>query len=451
MPDPAASRAVLIGTTGNAEIAPLPAVAANLVALADVLTSDRSWALAREHCAVLAEPVTSDAVAAVRAAAAGATDVLLVYVAGRCRLDPASGELVFAPAAPAPGRSATGLDYATLRQAVLSGRARRRVVLLDCCLTEPVPGSPSDLASDAPVGAVAVADAAQLADGYLLAAATGDVDAYASEEDQHTLFTGELLRVAADGIAYGPELLRLDTVYEHGRASLAGRERALPERRDLSGAAEAGRVPFVRNAASAGAAPFGATTLLQAMPPAAPPASTPTVTLGTASDPAGPDAGPTPPVPDAAAASPVDAAPADAPSPADAVPQDAPPVDAPPPAAPAQPGAFGAPPPAFGAAPPPFDASPSPPFGAAPGQQPAAYPGAQPAVSPAPYGASPAPYPGSLPAPLPPFGPQSGAPGRPGRGSCRCRAGTRPTGRGGGNGGCGTARWRWRSPWSPGR
>lgn len=468
MPAPAASRAVLIGTTGNAEIAPLPAVAANLVALADVLTSDRSWGLARDHCAVLAEPVTSDAVAAVRTAAAEATDVLLVYVAGRCRVDPASGELVFGPAAPAPGRSATGLDYATLRQAVLSGRARRRVVLLDCCLTEPVPGSPSDpasgsapgSASDVPGGAVAVADAAQLADGYLLAAATGDVDAYASEEDQHTPFTGELLRVAADGIAYGPEVLRLDTVYEHGRASLAGRERALPERRDLSGAAEAGRVPFVRNAATTtGAAPFGATTLLRALPPATPPVTTPTVTLGTAGDPASsdasPDAGPAP-VPDAAAASPADAVPEDAPPPADAVSQAAPPVDAPPtphppappaqPApgaaqpAPAQPGAFGAPPPAFGAAPPPFDATPPPAFGAAPGQQPAAQPGQppappagpagphtappppaqpgaqpgpQPGAQPAPYGAPPAPYPGSLPAPPPPFGPQSGAPGAP--------------------------------------
>ncbi|WEV25813.1 ABC transporter substrate-binding protein [Streptomyces sp. 71268] len=465
MPDPAVSRAVLIGTTGNAEIAPLPAVAANLVALADVLTSDRSWDLAREHCAVLAEPVTSDAVAAVRTAAAEATDVLLVYVAGRCRIDPASGELVFAPAAPAPGRSATGLDYATLRQAVLSGRARRRVVLLDCCLTEPVPGSPSDPAagsasgsasttapSDARGGAVAVADAAQLADGYVLAAATGDLDAYASEEDQHTSFTGELLRMAADGMAYGPEALRLDMVYEHSRASLAGRERALPERRDLSGAAEAGRVAFVRNAASTGAAPFGATTLLRAMPPAAPPASTPTVTLGTAGDPAGPEAGPDArPVPDTAAASPVDAVPEDAPPPADAVPRDAPPADAPPStnpaapsAAPAQPGAFGAPPPAFGAAPPPFDATSPPSFGAAPGQQPAAHPGQppaapagpagphaappppaqpgaqpgpqpgpQPGAQPAPYGAPPAPYPGSLPAPPPPFGPQSGAPGAP--------------------------------------
>ncbi|WP_254392610.1 ABC transporter substrate-binding protein [Streptomyces buecherae] len=463
MPDPAASRAVLIGTTGNAEIAPLPAVAANLVALADVLTSDRSWGLARDHCAVLAEPVTSDAVAAVRTAATEATDVLLVYVAGRCRIDPASGELVFGPAAPAPGRSATGLDYATLRQAVLSGRARRRVVLLDCCLTEPVPGSPSDPASgsssgsesDAPGASVAVADAAQLADGYLLAAATGDVDAYASEEDQHTAFTAELLRVAADGIAYGPEVLRLDTVYEHGRASLAGRERALPERRDLSGAAEAGRVPFVRNAATTtGAAPFGATTLLRAMPQAAPPATTPTVTLGTAGDPAGseagPDAGPAP-VPDAAAAAPADAVPEDAKPPEDAPPADASPSTAPPaapaqpapgppqpaPGPPAQPGAFGAPPPAFGAAPPPFDATPPPAFGAAPGQQPAvqpgqhsapppagpagphaappppAQPGPQPGVQPAPYGAPPAPYPGSLPAPPPPFGPQSGAPGVP--------------------------------------
>ncbi|MFF5716478.1 ABC transporter substrate-binding protein [Streptomyces buecherae] len=451
MPDPAASRAVLIGTTGNAEIAPLPAVAANLVALADVLTSDRSWGLARDHCAVLAEPVTSDAVAAVRTAAAEATDVLLVYVAGRCRVDPASGELVFGPAAPAPGRSATGLDYATLRQAVLSGRARRRVVLLDCCLTEPVPGSPSDPASDpasgsgsdAPGGAVAVADAAQLADGYLLAAATDDIDAYAAEEDQHTPFTGELLRVAADGIAYGPEVLRLDTVYEHGRASLAGRERALPERRDLSGAAEAGRVPFVRNAATTtGAAPFGATTLLRAMPPAAPPAATPTVTLGTAGDPAepeaSPDAGPAP-VPDAAAASPAnavpeDAPPTDAPPSTDALPSPNPPAPpaAPGQPAPAQPGAFGAPPAAFGAAPPPFDATPPPSFGAAPGQQPGqppagptapagphatppppAQPGAQPGTQPAPYGAPPAPYPGSLPAPPPPFGPRSGAPGAP--------------------------------------
>lgn len=248
MPDPTASRAVLIGTGDYSQLPPLPAVMQNLTALADTLTGDRSWGLARAHCTVLADPTGADAVHAVRAAAEEATDALLVYVAGHARLDPDSGELFLGLPDMVEGRPATGLGYGPLREAALAGPARHRVVLLDCCLGGPVPGRAA--------GVAAVADAAQFAGGCLLIAAPGSVPEFAPPGEQYTAFTGALLRVLAEGIPYGPEVLRLDTVYEHSRAALRAAGRPVPERR-AQDASAAGRMAFARNAASpaAGAPP----------------------------------------------------------------------------------------------------------------------------------------------------------------------------------------------------
>ncbi|MDX3714714.1 caspase family protein [Streptomyces europaeiscabiei] len=83
LPDPAASRAVLIGVDAYQSLEDLPAVANNVTQLAALLAAEDLWGLPPENVTVLANPVSKDDVLdAVRDAATEADDALLVYYAG---------------------------------------------------------------------------------------------------------------------------------------------------------------------------------------------------------------------------------------------------------------------------------------------------------------------------------------------------------------------------------
>ena len=122
LPDPATTRAVRIGTSRDAHLELIPAVADNLRALAAALSAPPSWGLAPEHCTVIADPATAvEVLDAVRTAAEEATDTLLVYFAGHSLVEPRRGELFLGLTGSLPHRSYTGLPYGTLRDVVLEG------------------------------------------------------------------------------------------------------------------------------------------------------------------------------------------------------------------------------------------------------------------------------------------------------------------------------------------
>ncbi len=74
LPDPGASRAVLIGTSRYRHLEQLPAVSNNLRALAGLLTGPVSLHLPAQHVSVVENPAAGQsAVGAVRQAAAEAT------------------------------------------------------------------------------------------------------------------------------------------------------------------------------------------------------------------------------------------------------------------------------------------------------------------------------------------------------------------------------------------
>ncbi|MER6139268.1 ABC transporter substrate-binding protein [Streptomyces sparsogenes] len=242
LPEPAASRAVLIGTSRYDHLEPLPAVANNLRALAAALCAPHAWGLAPEHCTVIENPGSAvEVLDAVRAAAEEATDALLVYVAGHGLVEPRRGELFLSLTGSVRQRSYTGLAYATLRDVVLDGRARRRVMLLDCCLSREVPGFVD--------GVEALIDRSAIEGACLLAAVPDNSFAFAPPGEPHTAFTGELLRLLNDGVPGGPELLDLETVYARVYAALGAKGRPLPHRRD---GGTAGGLALARNAAPAG-------------------------------------------------------------------------------------------------------------------------------------------------------------------------------------------------------
>ncbi|MGW7597908.1 caspase, EACC1-associated type [Streptomyces antimycoticus] len=241
LPDPAATRAVLIGTSGYAHLEQIPAVATNLSALAAALCAPGSWGLAPEHCTVVEDPATAvEVLEAVRTAAEEATDTLLVYFAGHGLVEPRRGELFLGLTGSIQHRSYTGLPYGTLRDVVLDGRAARQVMLLDCCFSGRVLGFMSAASAEA------VIDQVEIEGTYLLASVPDTSFALAPPGEHHTAFTGELLRLLRQGVPGGPELLDLDTVYAQVYAALRAKGRPLPQKRDRN---TAGGLALARNAA----------------------------------------------------------------------------------------------------------------------------------------------------------------------------------------------------------
>ncbi|MFG3480122.1 caspase family protein [Streptomyces sp. NPDC047980] len=245
LPDPGASRAVLIGTSRYDHLEQLPAVSNNLTALTGILQGPHTLRLPPGHVTVVENashnhmPVT-----AVREAAAEATDTLLVYFAGHGLVDP-HGALNLALPHTQPGRIETGLPYDWIRDVLLiDSAAQRHIVLLDCCYSGLALGrmsAPQDLADQAAVEGT-----------FLLAASAETRTALAPVGDTHTAFTSTLLDTLRHGIPGGPPLLDLDTVYRHLRRTLEARGHPVPQARNRNSGA---LVALARNHADPPAGP----------------------------------------------------------------------------------------------------------------------------------------------------------------------------------------------------
>ncbi|MER6611188.1 caspase family protein [Streptomyces sp. NPDC000927] len=252
LPDPGASRAVLVGTSRYQHLEQLPAVSNNLQALAGLLSGPLSLQLPAQHVAVVENPAAAHTVVSeVRRAAAEATDTLVVYFAGHGLIDP-QDTLSLALPHTEFGRIETGLPYDWLRQVLLlDSRAERHVVILDCCY--------SGLALGRMSASPGLADQAAVEGSFLLAAAAETRTALAPVGDTYTAFTGTLLDTLRHGIPGGPALLDLGTVYRHLRLTLEARGHPVPQARDRNSGAQValGRNHAVLPASPAAAPPDG--------------------------------------------------------------------------------------------------------------------------------------------------------------------------------------------------
>ncbi|MFI1583959.1 caspase family protein [Embleya sp. NPDC020630] len=133
-PDPEASRAVLIGTAGYANLPELTAVTRNLAAMHTMLCDADLWGPADASCRIIKDPEQpADVVDGVSEAAREAKDTLVVYYAGHGLLDADNIDLHLALRHSREFRGYTALSYHYIRQAVMRSPARRRIVILDCC------------------------------------------------------------------------------------------------------------------------------------------------------------------------------------------------------------------------------------------------------------------------------------------------------------------------------
>ncbi|WP_187413051.1 caspase, EACC1-associated type [Streptomyces sp. WAC01526] len=241
-PDPAASRAVLIGTSSYRHLPNLNAVTNNLQDLSAVLCDDSSWALAPEHCTVLENCDSADPVLeAVYDAATSARDTLLVYFAGHGLAGERGDGFYLGRPGTREGMSHTALSYSQLRHVIEENtRAQRHIMVLDACFSGRAIGtvmSPGQQVS---------AEEAEVAGGYILVSSPATSPSLAPPGERHTAFTGALLNLLRDGLPKGPEYLDLNSIYFHLRDVLDDLGAPRPQRRELN---DTGHIALVRNAA----------------------------------------------------------------------------------------------------------------------------------------------------------------------------------------------------------
>ncbi|MEV0280215.1 SUMF1/EgtB/PvdO family nonheme iron enzyme [Streptomyces sp. NPDC050610] len=242
LPDPAGSRAVLLGT-GHFDRPDLPEISAirnNLSALAEALRSERVWGLSREHCVLVEDPSTNVGMLDPIATAAGeATDTLLLYYAGHGLVDSKRGDLHLTLTTTNAQRIYTAVPYDVIRDILLDSRAACRIVILDCCYSGRALGTMADPATT-------VVDEVSAEGTYILAAASENKVALAPPGEPFTAFTAELLDIFQRGVEGAGELLDLDTIYRRIQGNLRGRSRPVPQKRDRN---TAGQTPLVQNQA----------------------------------------------------------------------------------------------------------------------------------------------------------------------------------------------------------
>ncbi|MEU6669460.1 caspase family protein [Streptomyces sp. NPDC046727] len=216
LPDPAGSRAVLVGVEDYRPLAPLPGVVAGVRRLAELLCDPTVWGLPRGNVTVLdAQPSADDILKAVRDAGEATSDTLLVYFAGHGLRERERAELYLAMAGADDDNLAIGtLPYRTLLDVAKrrAPRARRRITFLDCCysgLAISMGGSAAVLERPDP--------AQPLSDGYsgpgswIMTSASGTEPSYTSPGG-YPYFTGALIDVLENGIRGAGPTLSLDRI-----------------------------------------------------------------------------------------------------------------------------------------------------------------------------------------------------------------------------------------------
>lgn len=251
VPDQHESRVALIGTSNHKAMPPLPAVANNISALREALCNPAIWGVSSNNCISVLDPMTPpEMLDPVRAAAESATDTLVVYFAGHGLLND-NGQLHLSLVDSSNDRMYSAVPYDYLRNLIFRSRARRRIVILDCCYSGRALGVMGD------DGVTGILNRADIDGTYLIAATAENVPALAPDGDRYTAFTAELLKIIVDGVPDQPEkaFLSLNTIFDYVSAAMEGVGRPRPQKRERN---VVGRCTLVRNRAyGARPLPFG--------------------------------------------------------------------------------------------------------------------------------------------------------------------------------------------------
>jgi predicted restriction endonuclease len=241
LPDVHGSRAVLIGVGAYKTLPELPAVAGNLNALETAFRSGKVWGLPADSCVVVSNPATnSELVSPIAQAADEATDTLFVYFAGHGMPHPRTGGLRLALPGAGVSEFYSAVSYDDIREVLLSSRAQRRIVVLDCCFSGRAAGMMADSTS--------IADYAGIEGTYILTSSAETEESLAPPGEAYTAFTGAFVDVLYNGIPRAPEFLNLEAIFRYLEKRLREEGKPIPQSRDRN---DLGRLNFIRNQAFA--------------------------------------------------------------------------------------------------------------------------------------------------------------------------------------------------------
>jgi hypothetical protein len=245
-PEPQRSRLVLIGasTYTDENLPDLPVVTRTVQDLAAALTDPAHGMVPPEHCTVLADVSNLGLIGReVRSAARQAEDLLLVFYTGHGLVGGKRHDLYLAlPDSEWADPEFNSLEYDKLRGAVLDSPAQTKVIILDCCFSGRVV---TDTMAD-PV--TAVVGQMEIDGTYVLASAQRDQVALILPDEEHTAFTGRLLRLLREGVGDGPELLTIDDLYRQLSMTMKAEGLSEPQKR---GTRNADLLALARNRAFA--------------------------------------------------------------------------------------------------------------------------------------------------------------------------------------------------------
>ncbi|MDY0812426.1 caspase, EACC1-associated type [Kitasatospora purpeofusca] len=211
LPDPLRSRIVLVGasTYTDPDLPDLPAVRRTVADLAALFTDPDHGVVPEEHCTVLLDDADLSRVGRrLREAARAAEDLLLVYFTGHGLVGGRRHDLYLAlPDSEYGDPDFTSLEYDKLRGTVLNSRATTKIIVLDCCfsgraVTGTMAGGPGTI------------NQLEVAGTYVLTSAQRDQVALSPPGEDHTAFSGRLIRLLREGVAGGPEYLTIDDLYQ---------------------------------------------------------------------------------------------------------------------------------------------------------------------------------------------------------------------------------------------
>ncbi|MGP4003121.1 caspase, EACC1-associated type [Streptomyces sp. 8N706] len=202
VPRPLRAAAVLVGTATQVTpggLLPVRQAAANVAALSEALTGPLGCFDPAMIHTVVDPRSAGEVLDLLPSSGVDRLDLCLFYYAGHGVLAEADRLCLALPGSvDEPGRAArTSLPVDAVFEALRRAPARHKVAILDCCY--------AGRAFDSPAGAGI----------HLLTATSRTKKARYGEGAVHTGFTGELLRLLADGVPDGPSHLDLATLYRY--------------------------------------------------------------------------------------------------------------------------------------------------------------------------------------------------------------------------------------------
>jgi TPR repeat protein len=238
------TRVVLVGTTvcprDQRSLPPLPHVKRNIRRLKRLFLDPEIVGLPAESIVTIIDREEASAILTdIAEAAAVASDTLIVYYAGHGLWGDQNSPLyLVAKNTTSATKSFSGVRITDVKNALRTSRARKRILILDCCYGGRAFEGGMGSAEDEVRAAIDVAGT------YGIAAVPGDHKALAPEGALLTKFTQTLVDVLEQGLRGAPEVLTVGQIFDAVKAAANREATPLPEANNWN---DGGSFKLVRN------------------------------------------------------------------------------------------------------------------------------------------------------------------------------------------------------------